>query len=393
MPFSGVSDAIEEIRQGKMVILVDGTDPHQHGYFAMAAEKVTSGAVNFMARWGRGLICLALTAEKTDQLALPLMDGGNTACFTPPFTISIEARCGVTTGISAADRATTILTAVADQAKPEDLVRPGHVFPLCAAKGGVLVRGRKTEGAVDLARLAGLKPAGVICGILSEDGGMADLPELEVLSATHGLRIVSLADLITYRMKNEVLIQRAARVELATAYGQFTAIAYVNRIDSDQYIAFVKGEIDPEEAVLVRAHSGCVIGEVLGSPLCDCGNRLRSAMRMIQEAGRGVLLYVYREGRGMDLVNKLRSYELKAGSEDAGEGGEALGPDADLRDYGIGAQILVDLGVRKIRLLNTSPRSLAGLEGFGLSVVERIPLGTQGLGDQLSQETMGHSEG
>jgi 3,4-dihydroxy 2-butanone 4-phosphate synthase/GTP cyclohydrolase II len=387
MPVSNMELVLQNVRQGGMVILIEGTDREHHGYFVMAAEKVTPASVNFMTKHGRGLVCLALAPEKVERLDLPLMDAGDPAQFTPPFTVSIEARHGVTTGISAADRATTILTAVADHAKAEDLVRPGHVFPLCAAKGGVLVRGRKTEGAVDLARLVGLKPAGVICGILNESGEMAGLTELGSLAETHDLAILSIADLIGYRLKNEVLIRRAAQVRLPTSYGEFTAIAYVNSVDGNQHIAFVKGEIDPEEPVLVRAHSGCVIGEALGSPVCDCGNRLRAALTMIQDTGRGVLLYVYREGRGLDLVNKLQAYEISRKTEDLLIRHDFTGSDVDLRDYGIGAQILVDLGVRKIRLLNNTPRNLVGLEGFGLSVVERIPLGAQGMADRLNRES------
>ncbi len=376
MPRITIEQAIEDIRNGKMVILVDDEDRENEGDLTMAAEKVTPEAINFMAKYGRGLICLSLTAEKCDQLDLPLMVDHNTSAFQTGFTVSIEAKEGVTTGISAADRATTILTAVADDAKPDDLVRPGHVFPLRAREGGVMVRVGQTEGSVDLARLAGLKPAGVICEIMDEDGTMARMPALEKFSEKHGIGICTVADLVAYRMRTETFVRRAAETVIPTRYGgEFAVIAFENRIDKLLHIALVKGEIDPEQPVLVRVHSECMTGDIFGSLRCDCGDQLHRAMAMIEQEGVGVILYLRQEGRGIGLVNKLKAYELQRKQGlDTVEANLKLGFKEDMRDYGVGAQILRDLGVRKMRLLTNNPKKMIGLEGYGLSIVEQIPI-------------------
>jgi 3,4-dihydroxy 2-butanone 4-phosphate synthase/GTP cyclohydrolase II len=341
----------------------------------VAAEKVTPEAINFMAKYGRGLICLSLTPERVEELMLPMMVSVNRSKFQTAFTISIEARCGVATGISAADRATTVLTAIDDRTKPEDLVSPGHIFPLKAREGGVLVRTGQTEGSVDLARLAGLKPAAVICEVMNEDGTMARMPDLTVVAKRHDLKIVTIADIIKYRMRNESLVRRTATVTLPTEYGgTFTAIVYENDIDSFHHLALVKGEIHPEDEVLVRVHSQCLTGDVFRSKRCDCGDQLHKAMAMVDEEGKGVILYMNQEGRGIGLANKLKAYELQEDGRDTVEANEELGFQADLRDYGIGAQILVDLGVRKIRLMTNNPRKIIGLEGYGIRVVDRVSI-------------------
>jgi 3,4-dihydroxy 2-butanone 4-phosphate synthase/GTP cyclohydrolase II len=375
MPKISIEQAIKDIRAGKMVILVDDEDRENEGDLTMAAEMVTPEAINFMARYGRGLICLSMTGEKLDALDLPLMVDHNTSQFETGFTVSIEARCGVTTGISAADRATTILTAVADTARPQDLVRPGHIFPLRARGGGVMVRAGQTEGSVDLARLAGLKPAGVICEIMDEDGGMARLPSLEAFGAAHGIGICTIADLIEYRMRTESFVHRAVEVTIPTAVaGDFRAVVYENDVEDLQHIALIKGEIRPDRAVLVRVHSECLTGDIFGSMRCDCGDQLRRAMQKIEREGEGVLLYIRQEGRGIGLVNKLKAYALQDQGLDTVEANEALGFKPDLRSYGIGAQVLVDLGVRKMRLMTNNPKKMIGLQGYGLSIVEQVPI-------------------
>ncbi len=375
MPHITIEEAIKEIKNGRMVILVDDEDRENEGDLTMAAEKVTSEAINFMAKYGRGLICLSMTGEKLDSLNLPMMVNKNTSPFETGFTVSIEARHGVTTGISAADRATTILTAVKDDAKPEDLSRPGHIFPLRARKGGVMVRIGQTEGSVDLARLAGLKPSGVICEIMDDDGTMARMPSLEKFSKEHGIGICTIADLVQYRTQTESFVHKAAETVIPTPHaGDFKIIPYENELDDLLHIALVKGEIDPEKPVLVRVHSECMTGDIFGSMRCDCGDQLFKAMEMMDKEGAGVLLYLRQEGRGIGLVNKLKAYDLQDKGFDTVEANKELGFKADMRDYGIGAQILVELGVRKMKLLTNNPKKMIGLEGYGLSIVAQVPI-------------------
>jgi 3,4-dihydroxy 2-butanone 4-phosphate synthase/GTP cyclohydrolase II len=377
MSVAKIEEVLEDLKQGKMIILVDDEDRENEGDLTMAAEKVTPEAVNFMAKHGRGLICLSLAPEIVDRLKLPLMVTDNRSPFKTAFTVSIEARQGVSTGISAADRAHTIQTAIADDAEPDDLVQPGHVFPLRARRGGVLFRTGQTEGSVDLARLAGLKPAGVICEVMNDDGTMARMPDLRKFAAEHGLKIATVADVIAYRMRKESFVHQAAETVLPTPYGEFKAVAFVNDIDDYEHLALIKGEIKPDEEVLVRVHSQCLTGDVFGSYRCDCGTQLEKAMQTVQEHGLGVILYLMQEGRGIGLANKIKAYSLQDQGRDTVEANEELGFEADLRDYGVGAQILVALGVRKMKLMTNNPKKIIGLEGYGLEVVGRVPLETE----------------
>jgi 3,4-dihydroxy 2-butanone 4-phosphate synthase/GTP cyclohydrolase II len=373
-PFASIDEAIDAVRAGRMVIVVDDEDRENEGDLTIAATKVTPDAINFMARYGRGLICLSMTPERLDELEIPLMVSQNSSRFDTAFCVSIEAKGRTSTGISASDRAVTILAAIDPATRPSDLARPGHMFPLRSRTGGVMVRAGQTEAAVDLARIAGLYPAGVICEIMNEDGTMARVPQLAKFAKRHGLLMITIADLITYRMRTESLVKRIASARLPTKYGEFRVHAFENQVDKQSHIALVCGDINDGQDVLVRVHSQCLTGDVLHSVRCDCGAQLDVAMRRIAAEGRGVLLYLNQEGRGIGLANKIRAYELQDEGLDTVEANERLGFQADQRDYGIGVQILRELGVRTMRLLSNNPRKLVGIEGYGLSVSEWLPL-------------------
>jgi 3,4-dihydroxy 2-butanone 4-phosphate synthase / GTP cyclohydrolase II len=397
MALASVEEVLKDFKSGKLVIVVDDEDRENEGDLTIAADKVTPQSINFMAAHGRGLICLAMTRQRLDELHVPLMvrESNNTARYGTAFTVSVDARHGISTGISAYDRAYTVQVAIDPEATPEDLAMPGHIFPLRAQDGGVLVRAGQTEAAVDLARLAGLYPAGVICEIMNEDGTMARLPQLEVFAAEHDIKIISVAKIIEYRRHHETLVRRETQTEMPSVYGSFTAISYESLLTHEHHVALVKGNVSGDEPVLVRMHSECLTGEAFGSLRCDCGEQLTRSMQLVEAEGRGVIVYLRQEGRGIGLHNKLRAYALQDRGLDTVEANERLGFGSDLRDYGVGAQILCDLGLKKLRLLTNNPRKVVALQGYGLEVVERVPIVVEPNEHnraylQTKQEKMGH---